>query len=257
MQDNEFHTYLTNEYNQPFSGWDFSHLAGRMEDIPPTDNTWDYTVLVKAAFGKAQTLLDMGTGGGEYLFSLQPLPPQTSATEGYPPNVPIARQRLEPLGVKVYDISEDIEHLAFNNDQFDLILNRHEYYPPQEVSRILKPGGTFITQQVGGEQDAELNSMLAAEPYPYAHWTLDYAIQELERDTPELRIIDRKENFPLVRFYDVGAIVYYLKAVPWQVPKFSIEQYFAKLVAMHELIQANSHVDVHAHRFLIVAQKEG
>jgi len=35
MQDNEFYTYLTNEYNQPFSGWDFSYLTGRMEDIPP------------------------------------------------------------------------------------------------------------------------------------------------------------------------------------------------------------------------------
>ena len=259
MQDNEFYTYLTNEYNQPFSGWDFSYLAGRMEDIPPrpTDDSWDYAALVIAAFGTSEALLDMGTGGGEYLSSLQPLPAQTCATEGYPLNVPIARQRLEPLGVKVHDISEDFHSLPFADAQFDLIINRHEYYPPQELSRILKPGGTFITQQVGGGQDAELNTMLAADPCPYAHWTLQFALQELERETPELRIIDRKENFPLVRFYDVGAVVYYLKAVPWQIPNFSIEQYFEKLVAVRELIQAKGHFDVHAHRFLIVAQKEG
>ena len=259
MQDSEFYTYLTNEYNQPFSGWDFSYLAGRMEDIPPrpTDDSWDYAALVIAAFGKAEAMLDMGTGGGEYLSSLQPLPPQTYVTESYPPNVPIARQRLEPLGVKVHDISEANEHLPFPDAQFDLIINRHGYYPPQELLRILKPGGTFITQQVGGEQNAELNTMLAAEPYSYAHWTLNYAVQELERETPELRIIEQKENFPLVRFYDVGAVVYYLKAVPWQIPNFSIVDYFEKLVAMRELIQAKGHLDVHAHRFLLVTQKEG
>jgi len=33
----------------------------------------------------------MGTGGGEFLASLAPLPMHTSATEAYPPNVEIAR----------------------------------------------------------------------------------------------------------------------------------------------------------------------
>lgn len=40
----------------------------------------------------------MGTGGGEFLAGLQPLPPHTCATEGYPPNIPIAQQRLKRLG---------------------------------------------------------------------------------------------------------------------------------------------------------------
>ena len=255
MNETEFFTYLTNEYNQPFSGWDFSHLRGRMEDIPPTGETWDYITLVKEAMSKAQAMLDMGTGGGELLFSLQPLPLQTFATEGYPPNVLIASQRLAPIGVQVYDISPDNHHLPFQVSQFNLVINRHEYYPPKEVSRILQPNGLFITQQVGGQQAAELNIFLNAEPYPYAHWTLDYAVQELERETPELRIIERKENFPVVRFYDIGAILYFLKAVPWQVPDFSIERYFDRLLAMRARMQAHGHIDVHAHRFLIVAQK--
>lgn len=255
MNNTEFFTYLTNEYNWPFSGWDFSYLHGRMEDIPPSGETWDYTALVKEAMSKAQAMLDMGTGGGELLFSLQPLPPNTCATEGYPPNVPIAQQRLAPIGVQVFDISADNHHLPFQDNQFDLVINRHEYYPPRELARILKPDGLFITQQVGGEQCAELNSLLGAGSYPYEHWTLDYAVQELERETPELRIIERKENFPIVRFYDIGAIVYFLKAVPWQVPDFSIERYFDKLLAIRDMVQAHGHIDVHKHRFLLVAQK--
>ncbi len=27
------------------------------------------------------------------------------------------------------------------------------------------------------------------------------------------------------RFFDIVAIVYYLKAIPWQIPDFSVEQY--------------------------------
>ena len=59
----------------------------------------------------AATMLDMGTGGGEFLFSLHPLPKTVYATEGYKPNVPIARQRLEPLGVKVVYFEEDSSRL--------------------------------------------------------------------------------------------------------------------------------------------------
>lgn len=63
------------------------------------------------------------------------------------------------------------------------------------------------------------------------------------------------KDTPITRFYDVGAIVYYLKVVPWQVPDFSLERYLDKLVEIHDTIQAHGYIDVHYHRFLIVAQK--
>src|SRR5712692_8615791 len=101
MKHDDFLNYLTSEYNHSFAGWDFSYLNGRLEEIGSVGDTWEYAEKVKVAFSTAQSLLDMGTGGGELLSSLQPLPPHTCATEGYAPNVPIARQRLEPLGVQV------------------------------------------------------------------------------------------------------------------------------------------------------------
>jgi protein-L-isoaspartate O-methyltransferase len=84
---------------------------------------------------KAESMLDMGTGGGERLASLQPLPKVTYATEAYAPNVPIARKRLEPLGVKVVQIMSD-DNLPFANKTFDLIINHHEAYSVKEVYRI-------------------------------------------------------------------------------------------------------------------------
>ena len=49
----------------------------------------------------ASSLLDIGTGGGEFLSSLQALPQIVYATEVYKPNMPIARKRLSSLGVEV------------------------------------------------------------------------------------------------------------------------------------------------------------
>ena len=57
------------------------------------------------------------------------------------------------------------------------------------------------------------------------------------------------------RFYDIGAIVYQLKAIPWQIPDFSVEGYFEQLKAAHQKIQRDGYVDVLEHRFFIIAEK--
>jgi SAM-dependent methyltransferase len=250
-QDKEFFDFLIEEATHPFSGWDFSHITTtrRMVESPLS---WSYTSNILMQLRHIQSLLDMGTGGGEFLSSLHPLPKHTCATEGYAPNVPVAQQRLEPLGIKVYQV-DDPHHLPFAECEFDLVINRHEYYDPQEVMRILKAGHKFITQQVGGSNDVELTRLVGGEQYPYARWTLDYAVNELKE--AGWQIVEQHEDFPITRFFDVGAIVYYLKAIPWQVPDFSFEKYFDKLVEIHNTIQAQNYIDVHDHRFFIVAQK--
>ena len=68
------------EENHAFSGWDFSHLDGRMSEEPLP---WDYRAIVRSYLDKDKNLLDMGTGGGEVLMSLDPAPGKTWATEGY------------------------------------------------------------------------------------------------------------------------------------------------------------------------------
>ncbi len=251
VKDKGFFDFLVDETNHPFAGWDFSHITATRRMVEGA-LTWSYSSMVLKQIIRVQSLLDMGTGGGEFLSSLHPLPKHTCATEGYAPNVPVACQRLEPLGVKVYQV-DDAHHLPFAENEFDLIINRHEYYDPYEVMRILKSGQQFITQQVGGSNDVELTRLLGGGEYPHAYWILDYAVKELE--AAGWRIVEQRENFPVTRFFDVGAIVYYLKAIPWQVPDFSVEKYFDKLIEIHNHIQTQNYLDVHDHRFLIVAEK--
>lgn len=215
----------------PFEGWDFGVFAGRMVAGEPP---WSYEQLVRERLPRKSSLLDLGTGGGELLSTFAPLPARTAATEEYAPNLPIARKRLEPLGVEVH---EDLE--GFADQSFELILSRHESYDPAEIRRVLTPGGTFITQQVGGLDLAEVNSALGAPPHEYLAWNLKAAVEELVEAGFE---VDWQEeaHVPTV-FHDVGALVLFLRITPWQVPDFDVVRYAEELRALPMPFEATAH----------------
>src|SRR3954451_17827110 len=119
----------------PMEGWDFSYLL-RTERMTSEQLPWSYGSLVIAAMADGRSMLDMGTGGGEFLSALRPLPPDTQATEGWAPNIPIARERLEPLGSAGRRFASQDDPLPFPDDSFDLIINRHEFYDSAEVLRV-------------------------------------------------------------------------------------------------------------------------
>jgi SAM-dependent methyltransferase len=235
-----------------FSGWDFSFVSGtgRMASGPLD---WSYGSQALKLVQESQSMLDMGTGGGEFLSMLRPFPPKIFATEAYEPNIPIAKAHLEPLGVKVVGIKEDTD-LPFETSQFDIILNKHESYSVKEVSRILQDGGVFLTQQVGGGDCLEINEALGAEfDGGYSHWALDYAVNELEAGG--FNILAAGEQFPVQRFYDIGALVFYLLAIPWQVEGFSAEKYENELFSIHKRIEKKGFFEVKQHRFFVKAAK--
>lgn len=246
---------------QPFSGWDFSFLRGRMVS---GQTTWSYEDLVRGRLPGVQAVLDLGTGGGELLASLAPLPPRTVATEAYPPNVPIARRRLQPLGVEVVAVEgapdnahmgpgEGIGSLPFEAAAFPLIIDRHESYFAAELFRILQPGGSFMTQQVGGTHDVELSRLLGGETTYDARWNLGFAVHQLEMEG--FTVVDAREEFPETFFADIGATAYYVKAVPWQVPDFTIGGYWDRLRALDERMRRDDGLRVQGHFFYLEAMR--
>lgn len=77
-------------------GWDFSHIKDRYreeEDLP-----WDFKEVINRYLKGNDRLLDMETGGGEFLLTLNHNPEYTSAMEGYEPNIKLCEERLIPLG---------------------------------------------------------------------------------------------------------------------------------------------------------------
>lgn len=218
------------EEQEPFSGWDFSHLAGRMfEEDPP----WSYMDRVGELMRGADNVLDLGTGGGERLLALRHYwPPHVAATEGYPPNFALASRRLSLYGVDVKQAeSDESTILPFADSAFDLIVCRHSSFNAAELARVLAPSGVFYTQQVHGLSGADLQARFGATPqWPYA--TPDYFGRKLEE--AGLTITGRQEWQGILRFADVGAIIYYLRAVPWLVPDFSIATHSHALLALQE-----------------------
>ena len=245
-----FEQLIADARAQEFSGWDFHYLVGRWKDEP---TTWDYTQIVRSYIKPEYAMLDMDTGGGEVLSSFMPLPRNTYATESYVPNVSVARNRLEPLGVKVIQIFED-NILPFDDKFFDLVTNRHGSFSAQELHSIMKPGGIFITQQVGGKNNFEINELLQEHPeFIYSDWTLNLAVQQLT--DAGFQILEQKDELPETVVSDIGALVFYLKVISWQVADFSVEKYYDKLAKVHNMIQENGELKIRSHRFLIVAKK--
>ena len=58
-------------------------------------------------------------------------------------------------------------------------------------------------------------------------------------------------------FYDVGAVVYFLRLVVWIVPGFTVERFHERLLALHAQIERDGPFVAHASRFLIEASKPG
>lgn len=239
------------EEQKPFEGWDFSYLDGRMigDELP-----WNYMALAAAHMAHSTAVLDIDTGGGERMLEMRPhWPAKVVVSEGYAPNVALSRDRLSPFGVTVVQMdASTIAPMPFADDEFDLVLNRHGAFNANELARILAPGGIFLTQQVHGLYAHDLQAHFGASPqWPNA--TYEDSVTRLA--AAGLELLRGEDWHGKLIFKDVGAVVYYLKAVPWMVPGFSVERDFARLLLLQEridtegeLVYAHLHYWVEAHQ---------
>ena len=199
-------------------------------------------------------MLDIDTGGGEVLLSLKHPYNKTSATEGFPPNVELCRKTLLPLGINFKE-ADDYSVLPFEDEEFDLVINRHGEFNPKEIHRILKSGGLFITQQVGEDNDRELvNLLLPGEPKPFSG--LNLKDQSRSFQNAGFDILEREEAFCPIRFFDVGALVWFARIIEWEFPGFSVERCYNELLQAQRLLDTKGSIEGTIHRYLIVAKKK-
>ena len=232
----------------PFQGWDFNYLTGRFSEAKPE---WDYAAQAATIVRRSQDILDIDTGGGEFLSSLAPFPGRATAVEGYAPNLAVAGRRLEPLGVPVLQ-ADAASHLPFEDGVFDLVLNRHGAIQCAEIHRVLKRGGVFLTQQVGGDNLADLMDRFGVNPAWPAN-TPDQVSRQLRALGFDIQ--EAREWRGPVTFLDVGALVYFLKAIPWVVEGFDVESDLESLTALHATLKAGHPLQFTCTRFLIQAVK--
>lgn len=242
--------WLAEEAAAQMHGWDFSHLDGRYQE--ENDLPWDYEALVRKHLLPGHRLLDMDTGGGEFLLSLGHPYAQTSATEGYPPNIRLCQERLLPLGID-FRPADGGGPLPFADASFDRVLNRHGDYLPSQLRRVLRPGGLFLTEQVGAENDRDLvELLLPGTPMPFPRQYASLACQDLVQQG--FRILSSQEALGRITFWDVGALVWFARVLPWEFPGFSVERCWPQLCRAQEIIQSQGCLCGTTHRYLILAQ---
>ena len=232
-------------------GWDFSHIYGRYEE--ENSLPWDYKTIIHEMLLDDMKLLDYDTGGGEFLLSLRHPYENTAATEGYSPNVQLCREKLLPLGIDLRECA-DASHVLFDDNSFEIIINRHGDLDPSEIRRMLKPGGFFVTQQVGSENDRELvDAVLPGVEKSFPRNNLKKQREVFEKAGFDILMAD--EAFCPIRFFDVGAFVWFARIIEWEFPGFSIEKCFDRLLQLQRIIEKDGKIEGTTHRFLIVAQK--
>lgn len=232
-------------------GWDFSHIRGRYDE--ENDLPWDYEKIVRQYLSNDSNILDYDTGGGEFLLSLNHPFDKTSATEGFKPNVQLCKEELLPLGINFKECSNPSK-IPYDNNTFDMIINRHGDFDAIELYRLLKEGGIFVTEQVGGDNERDLVEMVLPEvekPFPH----LNLKEQRRVFEDAGFHIISAEEAYRPIKFYDVGAFVWFAHIIEWEFPNFSVDKCFEQLLRMQRIIENKGEVEGTIHRYLIVAKK--
>ena len=76
-----------------------------------------------------------------------------------------------------------------------------------------------------------------------------------ERADTALTIVTVEEWEGRLVFEDVGSIVYYLKAIPWEVPRFTVKSHLRYLLALQNRLEAGEELGFYAAKYLIEARK--
>ncbi len=256
MAGTTFEELIAEGESVPTEGWDFSWFAGRATEERPS---WGYAGMLASRLADAATALDVQTGGGEVfgwaLGAASRRPARLAATESWPPNAEIARGALDRFGVFVVEAADDAA-LPFPAGSFDLVSSRHPVITGwPEIARVLRPGGRYFSQQIGAGSNRELSDFLMG-PQPVSP-ARDPQRAVRAAEAAGLAVTDLRQEALRVVFYDVGAVVYFLRKVLWTVPGFTVAAYRDRLAALHEQIQRDGLFAAHAQRFLIEAVKPG
>ena len=245
--------WLQEEKIAHIHGWDFSHISGKYEE--ENDLPWDYREIIEQYLTPEMKLLDIDTGGAEFLLSLNHPAKNLAATEAYPPNVELCKEILLPLGVDFKEAEGGGETLPFESESFDMIINRHGEFNEKEIWRLLKPGGIFITQQVGAENDRELVELLLGEvpPLPFPKQYLKIAREAFEE--AGFTILKGEEAYLPIKFWNVGALVWFAHIIEWEFPGFHVKDCLNNLYTAQEILEKNGAIEGKIHRFLLVAKK--
>ena len=251
----DFDDLIAEGESVPTEGWDFSWFEGRAIE---ERTSWGYSRLLPQRYASAVAVLDLETGGGEVFseaLAATPVAPAiVAATESWEPNLELARAALAPWRADVHNIA-DAADLPFPDATFDVVSSRHPTFTRfDEIARVLRPGGRLITQQVTPlATNRELYEFFLGPQQIEPEDGIEYLRSSVA--DAGLELLDLRYEESRVEFFDVGAVVYFLRKVLWTVPDFTVERYRDKLIELHAEIEEHGAFVSHSRHALVEARR--
>ena len=232
--------------------WDFSWLDGRAVEERPS---WRFFDLVAARAATVGSLLELDVGTGTMLGALPVVPAVAVGAEAHRPVVAAAGERLRHRGASLVVVpSAPGDALPLRSATFDLVTARHPVANPwEEVARVLRPGGTYLSQQVGHHTMAELVEAVTGEA-PTGRGRHPDTLRA-GAEAAGLEVVELREERPRTAFFDIGAVVYLLRVVVWLVPGFTADAHLDRLRAIHEHIERTGSFEARAARTLLEVRR--
>ncbi len=231
-------------------GWDFSRLNYTSEGVK-----WNFYREVSRKLSADSLWLDLGCGGGEKILRLVPRVQLLVGIDYSDTMVETARKNLaasDAANARFFVM--DTGDLQFPDGFFDIVTARHCDFSPAEAGRVLRSGGTFMTQQVDIDDKANLVELFDRGERAGLESPLgEYYARQLEahgfKDV-ELDYYDADEYF-----HSVEDLLFLLKNTPI-VPGFGKPGDFE---LFEKFVQENTTergIITNAHRSLITARKK-
>ena len=67
--------------------------------------------------------------------------------------------------------------------------------------------------------------------------------------------LEAEEVYRPIKFWNVGALVWFAHIIEWEFPGFSVDKCFEQLLKMQRIIENQGKIEGTIHRYLIAARK--
>jgi SAM-dependent methyltransferase len=223
-------------------GWDYAGMNDLRQPVP-----WDYRDVVLGYLRSSDLVLDVGTGAGERLRGLAPSFGHGLGIDADPEMVRLAREE-GPAGNLSFRVCSD--RLESVPETFDVILDRHAPFDLSAIAAHLRPGGFFITQQVGERNMACVKAALGQPPGPPP-------IQRQAIEASDLRPLAFLEYDVEYVVCDIESLVFWLNALDAGHADVDGRAALASAAILNRVLAGN--VDergfvTNEHRYLAIAQ---
>jgi SAM-dependent methyltransferase len=222
-------------------GWDFSGMNVLRQPVP-----WDYHDVVLSYLRSSDVVLDVGTGAGERLHDLAPSFGHGLGIDVDPEMVRLADENpADNLSFRVG--SQRLESVS---QAFDVILDRHAPFDLSAIAAHLRPGGYFITQQVGERNMACVKAALGqtASPPP---------IQRQAIEASGLRPVAFMEYDVEYVVRDIESLIFWLNALDAAHADVDGQSALASAATLNRVLAGNVAelgFVTNEHRYLAIAQ---